>query len=324
MTGDPFKQVFAGQPLKIPSLAWNELMRLAQANRARVGDVGDGPFTGPEIPTVTVRNDSGGAVGQYGVLGINSVIIAPTQNAHLFQSVIGLAGITPSTASHMGKFVVLAEPLANGQIGKGWAEGVFPAKISITNVTHKFADIKAADASLLLSGTTGSARILWAESGTGSKMAIVRIEGDNNSTGSSSAPTLNTASSTGTISMTTTMSLVNLGTLTLTPGVWQLTGNVIFGRANPFGGGGVDLDAVGAAFTLTSGTALASQYNQLKPIADSVLGTPTNHNAILPTFLLDNRTVGGSTTVYVVGGAAHATATWNGYIAYSQLLRLTV
>ncbi len=76
---------------------------------------------------------------------------------------------------HVGRFVILAEPLADGEIGRAFAHGVCPVKINVEDESHTFADIEDAQTHYLKSGTSGAAQILWAESGTGEVWAIVRL-----------------------------------------------------------------------------------------------------------------------------------------------------
>lgn len=120
-------------------------------------------------------NTSGAAVDRYGVLGIGSIAISPADNEPEFAVHVVLNGVTPTIADHSGKFVILLEPIANGQIGRAWISGLCRVKLEITSATDTFADVKASSAELKTGGT-GSAQILWKESGTGSgKLGIIRL-----------------------------------------------------------------------------------------------------------------------------------------------------
>jgi len=57
------------------------------------------------------------------------------------------------------------------------AGGVVQVQIDVTDANHGYADVKASDNTKLASGASGSAVILWKESGTGTKWAIIRIGG---------------------------------------------------------------------------------------------------------------------------------------------------
>ena len=85
-----------------------------------------------------------------------------------------ITGVTPA-AGHAGKFVVLLEPLKANAIGSGLAAGVCPVQVNVTDAGHTFADIASGQCGYLASGATGTATILWKESGTGTKWALVRV-----------------------------------------------------------------------------------------------------------------------------------------------------
>jgi hypothetical protein len=124
---------------------------------------------------VTVKNNSGGDVNRFGVLGINDALFTPTDNGDLFKSRVIINGDTPS-ALHQGRFVVLLEPIADGKLGRGYVAGTIPCKIDVIDTSHDFADVKPADdVSLKSRGGYGSARILYKESGTGVKLAYVEL-----------------------------------------------------------------------------------------------------------------------------------------------------
>jgi hypothetical protein len=101
-------------------------------------------------------------------------LISPTDNEPEFLSRVALEVTLPSWPDDAGRFVILAEPLAAGEIGRAWASGVCQAWIDVTDEGHRFADIDDGS-SVLVSRGTGAASILWKESGTGTKWAIVRL-----------------------------------------------------------------------------------------------------------------------------------------------------
>ena len=55
--------------------------------------------------------------------------------------------------------------------------GVVPTQIDVTDEDHDYAVAKASDSTQLSSATGGTAQILWKESGTGTKWAVVRLGG---------------------------------------------------------------------------------------------------------------------------------------------------
>ncbi len=164
-----------GQPLKIPADAWNAMVDAARAHMQQQLSRSGGPAGGGsrQTGTVLVRNASGADQGRFAALGIDTPIILPGDNAEEFKRQVAIKGVMP-TADHVGKFMVLDEPLTSGGIGRAYIDGVCPASVNIVNEADRFADA-APESSTLRSGPTGAAEILWAEEGTGVKWAIVRL-----------------------------------------------------------------------------------------------------------------------------------------------------
>ena len=72
---------------------------------------------------VLVKNSSGADRDRFDILGIDGPIIAPTDNPDEFKNRVTIDGITPAMADHTGQFVILAEPIASGAIGRGHLDG---------------------------------------------------------------------------------------------------------------------------------------------------------------------------------------------------------
>jgi hypothetical protein len=85
------------------------------------------------------------------------------------------ASFSRPAADYDGLYVILLAPLANGQIGPAVIDGVVQCRINVKRESDPCAELKAGDATCLQSGRDGSALILWKESGTGTKLAVVRI-----------------------------------------------------------------------------------------------------------------------------------------------------
>jgi len=126
---------------------------------------------------VLVRNDSGGDLNRLAVLGIDSPVIDPADNEDEFKNRVALVGVTPAADTHEGKFVVLAEPVATGKIGRAYAAGVCPVQIDVPDEEHEypFAEIADGVTDNLKASHYGSAAILWREGGTGVQWAVVRL-----------------------------------------------------------------------------------------------------------------------------------------------------
>jgi len=132
----------------------------------------------PQADIILVENGSGADRDRFDILGIEQPIISPTDNLDEFHRQVAIKGITPNSAYHFGNFVILLEPLAAGSIGRGCVSGVCPVRLNVTDAAeddYEFADVKDDDATQLQSAKVGSGRILYRESGTGTKWAVVRL-----------------------------------------------------------------------------------------------------------------------------------------------------
>jgi hypothetical protein len=180
--GDSTKKVTSGQRVELSATLMNDLRQMVQEWRAkRVGGAKEGAIgTGTHTGIVDVRNDSDAAVGTGGVLGITGLAITVTENADFAggeSTGLIFTGDVPATPDHVGKFLVAAEPINPGEIGRAYAWGVFACKVNIGTAGDTRADVADGDAEALASGGVGAAQILWADSGTGVKDAVVRIDG---------------------------------------------------------------------------------------------------------------------------------------------------
>jgi hypothetical protein len=174
--GNAFRKLQAGQRLKaIPAKAWNAFLDAA-AKTNTIGPPGaaDGSGLTDNRSIVLVQNNSGYTVPSQGILGIDSILISPADNAESFLLRPGLSCVTP-TAAHLGRFVVLLEPARDGAIVRGVLGGVVQVKVSMVESGQKWADVLDGDATQLESGNVGTAQILYVESGTGTKWALVRL-----------------------------------------------------------------------------------------------------------------------------------------------------
>lgn len=144
------------------------------------GTSGSGPIsTEPIQPAVQVyvRNDTGDDLDWGAILKLSDTIVDITVDEDVPEAVARpvFAGTAPSTS--VDPFVVLKEPIADGQIGRGTIMGVAVCDISVVVESHGFAFPGVDGVDRLRSGFTGPAKILWKESGTGTKRARVLLCG---------------------------------------------------------------------------------------------------------------------------------------------------
>lgn len=171
-----YNPVVAGKPMKPSAAAWNALLRLLRQDHKhdRRGNRRQTPSIGRQPGTVIVKNNATD-VDRFGILGVDDVVITPTENAEGFKEAGALIGILPDEDAHLGKFVVCHEPIPFGEYGRAVASGLTVCQVSFTKAWHPRADVKDSDTTQLLSGLTGAATILWKESGVGTKWAVVKI-----------------------------------------------------------------------------------------------------------------------------------------------------
>ncbi len=170
-----------GQPLKIGASDWNAMVDAARAHLQDQLSQGGGPAQGRGRQTgvVLVRNDSGADRDRFAVLGTDSPVILPGDNLDEFKRIVALKGVTPTVATHLGRLVVLDEPLTSGAIGRAVVSGVCPAQVNIIATADQFADVANSSTAHLESKVLGSARILWRASpgSTGVQWCIVHLTG---------------------------------------------------------------------------------------------------------------------------------------------------
>lgn len=129
----------------------------------------------PEHDRIRIQNNTNSACSIYEVLGIDGSYYDPATALSSFkQGEPILKGILPDINVHVGKFAVLLEPLPAGSVGAACICGVCQVQINVVDANDEYADVKDGS-KILQSATTGSARILYKQPGTGTVWAIVRL-----------------------------------------------------------------------------------------------------------------------------------------------------
>lgn len=173
------KKVMPGDPLKIPANTFNSFIDAAADYQKRANYQGRSPATRQPANydnIVSVRNDSGTDRSRFDILGINGLVFDANDNLARFKNAsVILKGITPAEPTHVGKFVVLQEPIKKGKIGRAAIRGMTAVKVTMAAESDLTADIYAGWLSSLKSGSSGSAQIIWKETGTGLKWALVNL-----------------------------------------------------------------------------------------------------------------------------------------------------
>jgi len=177
--GDAFRQVTPHQPLVVPAVIYNKLLALlkreAQHRNENSRDEAAWSKLHRQAGVIFILNDSGTDQDRFAVLGIDkdSAAIDPTTDEGKDRSV--LTGVMPDVDVHLGRFVLLVEPIKQGEIGKAVVTGITACQLSVDREWHDRADIIDGDALLLKSSTNGAATILWKEAAGVTRWAIVRL-----------------------------------------------------------------------------------------------------------------------------------------------------
>lgn len=167
------QKVTSGQPLKIRAETFNSMIDAANyVKNIRTGNSVN--FQKTNSGLILIRNDSGADVAIRRVLGLGDTVADPTAAEDQFCEYIAFEGDLPDIDLHVGKWALLLDPIADGEYGRAAVSGEHQVKINVTDANHTHVEI-GDGTTLLQSGYTGSGKILWKESGTGEKWAVIQI-----------------------------------------------------------------------------------------------------------------------------------------------------
>jgi hypothetical protein len=175
--GNQFQKVQPGQRRILPAAVWNamlETVEYVQALRESGGAL-IGASAAP-VCVKPVKNTSGQDVARFEVLGIDDILFYPYDDQDEFCARPALKGVVPRLPDHAGKFCVLAEPAASDDMALAVLSGVVPVKVQVDSNQswYGYADVSTVKEHLILQ-PYGPAQVLWKESGTGEKWALVRL-----------------------------------------------------------------------------------------------------------------------------------------------------
>lgn len=182
MQGNDFRRVSPGDPLRIPSSAYNAMLDAAEAHRA-LGGAGAGALAAAEYAVrVPVTNRSGSELPMWSVAGVSGhEMEGGAFDGQVFLSEGDALSVIPADERHaLGNWVLLDDGCPPGGSVQGLLMGVVRAKIRVSSEEHEFADVPSQDQRdsgehRLSSSTCGRARILWKEPGTGIKHAMLLL-----------------------------------------------------------------------------------------------------------------------------------------------------
>ena len=168
------------QYVKISLPTWRKIERIIKEfDRLDISRTHSPTAGGNE--TILIRNNSGVSCQLFHILQISGVVITPDDSLPDFQQQPVFTCTIPSgdTQSN-GRLVFCAEPMAPGQIGRAWIDGIVTTRINVTDSSHGFATAKANDRTQLASAVQGMP-ILYKQSGLGQKWGVIRYGGNGSS-----------------------------------------------------------------------------------------------------------------------------------------------
>ncbi|TVQ34602.1 MAG: hypothetical protein EA376_00020 [Phycisphaeraceae bacterium] len=159
---DAFRKVRSREPLRIPAAAYNAFIDAARANRERSTAPSRDPIAGSRSLRwdVLVENGSGEDVPLFGVLGVQRKLVLLNQPEERFLRSRDVLGRVPTSAD-FGKFVIAAEPIPAGRIGRASSIGVTIARVKDIEGGPRFCDIDEGEVNHLVYNPAGNAQILW-------------------------------------------------------------------------------------------------------------------------------------------------------------------
>jgi hypothetical protein len=183
MMVDPFRMLGGSDPVPRSAATFNAMLRAANHVREHDADrFAERVRRTPQSSIVAVRNASLDPVARFGILGVDRSTLLPDQDEIGFATRVHLRGIKP-TLSHRGRFVVLLQPLAAGEMGLGVIAGVTICRVYFPQAGYRFAEPAVDEdepAAPLTAQAYGPAQILWADDmgKDGVAWCIVRIGND--------------------------------------------------------------------------------------------------------------------------------------------------
>ncbi len=146
--------------------SWNEAAQYVRGLRDDSGVLTAPAAIGSPV-IVLVKNQSGSDRTRFDVLGVDGVLITPSDNLATFASRRPLVGVLPSVADHAGRFCVLLEPVATGKLGRALFLGVVPARVYVNSHLDAYCNVMESktigDETVYLGSGSSGAQILWWE-----------------------------------------------------------------------------------------------------------------------------------------------------------------
>ncbi|MFO0806683.1 MAG: hypothetical protein U0791_26555 [Gemmataceae bacterium] len=180
---DNLQHVQPGAPFEPSAATWNEFIDAARAVKDHRSQRGENALNALIQPhnTCLVKYDAstGSTLAAFSTLSYGTPLIDPSAAASdrlLASKRPAIAGVTPSAATANRPFLITMEPIQGGSLGRAVASGLAVVQVSVSSASHWRAKPSAGVTANLVSTTSGGVPILWKESGTGTKWAMVLLD----------------------------------------------------------------------------------------------------------------------------------------------------
>ena len=152
------RTVMRGQAFAPTAGEWTAIAEATNAYHAR--QRGDGSDEALPPGMVLVRNDSGQHLPRYAFLGIGEPLVQPHHAFEQFAARVAFKAVEPTEEHVGGRFVILAEPLAPGAVGRAILGGETPVLVQMLDEAHTFAEVEPGTTGHLVSAQSGSVMLL--------------------------------------------------------------------------------------------------------------------------------------------------------------------
>jgi hypothetical protein len=164
----------------MPAETYNRLMDMLRwwFSSGMGGGAGDA-VNSRDLVTIRIENASDTDLDQFGILGISGSAVFPTrsENEGEFNTGPLFSGELPDVESHRGRFAVVLEPVANGQMCRAAIAGVVPVYVKVQDADDWWADVDDGEHATLASGKSGAAQLLYRPGSSGSVWCLARLGG---------------------------------------------------------------------------------------------------------------------------------------------------
>lgn len=173
-------KVQTGDPIQIKASTWNSFIDAAEYVKNLQSDQTGGVLkSSNHNGIVLLKNGESTLFPRFSAMAIADVLIRPDVNEQEFSGKCpAFLGRKVTTAYEEYPYAVLLEPVDAGKIGRALLLGIVPAKVSILDPDHKFAEpIVGNSAGAMQSAENGVARILWKAGNTGTQWCMLQLGG---------------------------------------------------------------------------------------------------------------------------------------------------